>query len=238
MQLLEEQAADEGEAATLFGIEYQREVFRWAAEQTQAAVQGRDLASVLADGCRRRIDRGRGANAWQIAGSRADCPLSRARQIETTCRPIRREPTGPGRIESWLHAFTTTTGSSSNCSRISWRRANKAMSPSTSKSAPTANRGSKRSRKRTLAGKTSVASCNRKTKPPGATPVRRLLSGLARSCRRREHRVSQPERRARFARSIRPLRNQRDPRPRRDGSGHARLRPGAGSAFGDQGPGT
>ena len=35
MQLLEEQASDEGEAATLFGIEYQRAVFRWAAEQTK-----------------------------------------------------------------------------------------------------------------------------------------------------------------------------------------------------------
>ncbi len=35
MQLLEGQVADDGEAATLFGLEYQREIFRWAAEQTK-----------------------------------------------------------------------------------------------------------------------------------------------------------------------------------------------------------
>ena len=39
MQLLEEQVSDEGEAATLFGIEYQREVFRWAAERTKPQSQ-------------------------------------------------------------------------------------------------------------------------------------------------------------------------------------------------------
>ncbi len=35
MQLLAEQVSNDGEATTLFGIEYQREVFRWAAEQTK-----------------------------------------------------------------------------------------------------------------------------------------------------------------------------------------------------------
>jgi RNA polymerase sigma factor (sigma-70 family) len=35
LQLLEQQAADDSEAATLFSIEYQREVFRCAAEQTK-----------------------------------------------------------------------------------------------------------------------------------------------------------------------------------------------------------
>ena len=39
MQRLEEQVSDDKEATTLFGIEYQREVFRWAAEQTKPQFQ-------------------------------------------------------------------------------------------------------------------------------------------------------------------------------------------------------
>ena len=35
IQLLEEQASDDADATSLFGVEYQREVFRWAAEQTR-----------------------------------------------------------------------------------------------------------------------------------------------------------------------------------------------------------
>lgn len=38
-QLLDEQPAVDGEAATLFGIEYQREVFRWAAQRVRHGFQ-------------------------------------------------------------------------------------------------------------------------------------------------------------------------------------------------------
>jgi RNA polymerase sigma-70 factor (ECF subfamily) len=39
IRLLEEQASDDSEATSQFGVEYQREVFRWAAEQARGQFQ-------------------------------------------------------------------------------------------------------------------------------------------------------------------------------------------------------